>query len=147
METRKLVIAIEFTEAEAAALDRYIEEGCHDRDKLIKRQILTMIAAPAATWNPAYPAARVTSTGVCPDGATWATSGYLDVINDRIGRVNREDHRHPKPDKPLASRSNHRHPVCQNCARKSDYDDFLRALELSERRSAQGLPSDPALLM
>jgi hypothetical protein len=43
MATKKLTIEIELSEEEAEALDRYIEKGCYDREKLLKRWVLDMI--------------------------------------------------------------------------------------------------------
>jgi hypothetical protein len=133
-----MTITIELTEAEAEALDRYVEEGCYDRDKLIKRRILEMTAAPGAPWLPAPPVALVKGTGDFISGDWWsATSEHIEPL------ASRSDHRHPV-DSP---RADHEHPVCRGCTRKSDHDDLTRAFELSRRRAEKGLPTDPALLL
>jgi hypothetical protein len=63
-----MTITIELSEKEAADLDRYVEEGCYDRDKIIKREILRMIAGPGPSWHlvphvkTVYPAWEKTTT-------------------------------------------------------------------------------------
>lgn len=51
MERKTMTIKLELTEAEAAALDRYVEEGCYDRDKLIKRLIVNLVADLDSSLN------------------------------------------------------------------------------------------------
>jgi hypothetical protein len=40
VETRKMMIEVEMTEEEAERFERYIEQGCYDRGKLVGRWIV-----------------------------------------------------------------------------------------------------------
>ncbi|MDR0759914.1 MAG: hypothetical protein LBF74_07370 [Treponema sp.] len=40
METKKLTVEIELSEEEAERFERFIEEGCYDKDKFLKRLLL-----------------------------------------------------------------------------------------------------------
>jgi hypothetical protein len=42
--TKKITVKIELSEKEAEAFEGYIKKGCCDREKLIKRAVLKMIA-------------------------------------------------------------------------------------------------------
>ena len=39
----KLIVEVELAEKDAALLDRYMEEGCYDRGKIIRRWILEKV--------------------------------------------------------------------------------------------------------
>jgi hypothetical protein len=49
-----MTLEISLSEEEGAALDRYVEEGCYDRDKIVKRWILERLglAGPASRQRP-----------------------------------------------------------------------------------------------
>jgi hypothetical protein len=135
METTKLIIEIELTGTEAAALDRYIEEGCYDRNRLFKRELLRMIAAPGTPWQPA-PApswSRTTTTSGYPGPATTCvTSGYMDVEADR------------RDLRPL--RADHQRPT-QMTKAEQNHLDLQRAFRMADEAARRGLPADPAIFV
>jgi hypothetical protein len=43
MEGKKLMVEVELSPEEMEAFDRFIERGCYDREKIVRRWILEMI--------------------------------------------------------------------------------------------------------
>jgi hypothetical protein len=131
-------ITIEFTEEEAAVLDRYMEAGCYDRDKLIKRHILGLIGAPTiSTAGAGEPVLTLPVTGgqhpnaqFCKKDHEHPTSGYMDVKVSKKGR-----------------RADHQHPPKSSCATpdRDSGDPMARILAATAAAEKRGLPADPAL--
>jgi hypothetical protein len=127
MGNKKTTIVIELTEAEAAALDRYVEEGCYDRDKIIKRMILNLASGTGAPFQP-------TMRGPKTTGAPWPGARPIDSARAPRQRPYRKDHQHPI-----------QHPIEPLIALAKGESELERCFRLANEAAERGLPDDPAI--
>jgi hypothetical protein len=80
-----LVVKLELTEEEAAALDRYMEQGCYDRNKRIKRCIMDMVASTGYLFDntPYGKTTGATPGSLDAHSATGGESDFLGVLGTK----------------------------------------------------------------